>query len=498
MSNMQLAQPEDGINLVAKARVPLQTHCQDTVVRADQDENPATLAQKQLECSVEPGAGLVKQQLTPYNEATVGTQTADHVQPNDLHRPLSSTTVLTAALAAGTAPSVTQQDVAISSAEVQQRDVCQVKQPIPRHDCQQWVTAAKEGDLHTLQRLYQQHPDIINYQPAAGLQCSALHWVAAHGHSEVMQHLLLWGADPCLLTATGSSCLHSAAAANRQECVELLLKVPKVLDGLTTVDEDGFTAAGAAGKHGHKVVQGMLLDAAARAAGGSSSATGCSSSTQLQLPATSGPPSCLLQVRKQQTAPSGLRAGFLNAIKGSKQPGNQGPEGLAAGAAAAVAGDVEAINIQHDSTHEAHRRPNFQSRTNTESFDDGNASASSTGRSWLDAARSGNLPAMQSQLAAQPKLLQYCGTGTTYAFTGNTALHWSAAKGHVEVVQWLLQQEADVYQVNEAGETALHTAVGHGQPGCAQVLVLAGGADVHMQDGLGLSAMQVSGWPWRL
>jgi ankyrin repeat protein len=117
----------------------------------------------------------------------------------------------------------------------------------------------------------------------------------------------------------------------------------------------------------------------------------------------------------------------------------------------------------------------------------------SIGRSWLDAARAGDLPVLQGLLQQQPQLLNYQGAGISYAFVGNSALHWAAAKGHKACVAWLLQQRAAVGAVNEAGATVLHTAVEHGQAGCAEVLVLAGGADLQAQDGYGQSVLSIAG-----
>jgi hypothetical protein len=60
-------------------------------------------------------------------------------------------------------------------------------------------------------------------------------------------------------------------------------------------------------------------------------------------------------------------------------------------------------------------------------------------------------------------LLQYQGQGTNFSFTGHTAAHWAAAKGHVEVIRWLLAAGAAADAVNHAGSTPLHSAAGNGQ-----------------------------------
>eukprot|EP00878_Enallax_costatus_P037040 GHUV01041758.1.p1 GENE.GHUV01041758.1~~GHUV01041758.1.p1 ORF type:complete len:536 (+),score=182.93 GHUV01041758.1:117-1610(+) len=361
---------------------------------------------------------------------------------------------------------------------------------VPQQVGQQWICAAKDGYMPLLQSLYQQHPELLNHQPAAGLRCSALHWAAARGHADALQQLLLWGADPCLLTSTGSSCLHSAAAADRQECVKLLLRTPQVLQHLDHTNEDGLTAAALAGKHGHKVVQGLLQTAAA-SGGRPAAVAGAVSSTHQQVPDVPAAATAASGVAKQQRAGTGLRSGFFNKPQSTRAPPKHQPSGAPANAAAA-AGHVAVSNAHKHSKPPSATEATCSSSHSSQS-DSQAAVTSSIGRSWLDAARRGDLAAMEQLLSQHPQLMQYNGTGTSYAFTGNSALHWSAAKGYTHVVLWLLQHGADVQQVNEAGESALHTAVGHRQVACAQALVMQGGADMHMQDGLGQSPAEVRG-----
>jgi hypothetical protein len=59
------------------------------------------------------------------------------------------------------------------------------------------------------------------------------------------------------------------------------------------------------------------------------------------------------------------------------------------------------------------------------SSNDGNAGAAASidrqlGRSWLDAARAGDLRLLQAMAAAHPQLITYCGLGTSYALIGNS------------------------------------------------------------------------------
>lgn len=74
------------------------------------------------------------------------------------------------------------------------------------------------------------------------------------------------------------------------------------------------------------------------------------------------------------------------------------------------------------------------------------------------------------------------------------ALHWCAAKGHVQCMEWLLQTGALQVSslLNQADATALHTAAEHGQAVAAQLLVVRAAADVQQLDGLGQSAVQAA------
>ncbi|KAF6252434.1 ankyrin repeat-containing domain protein [Scenedesmus sp. NREL 46B-D3] len=430
--------------------------------------------------------------------------------------------------------------------------------PLPRDACLAWVEAAKEGDIRELHQLLHQHPCLLNYQPPSGLQCTALHWAAARGHTDALQGLLLWGADPCVLTCTGSTPLHSAAAGNRLECAELLLRVPAVLQQLDWANDDGLTPAALALKHGHKLMQGMLLQAAEAAAAGRPVSSHAALASQVTDGAAHAPAAvpvsgaaavagggtsrsmqaALTQQQRQQPGLQGWRPGFLlsdaarrqqvlssseeeeegaSQGSGSSSPRCRSSEGAAlpvsvagdsspmvaqqAIAAAdegqlplqqnlgAAAGDAAAAGSSNGSRQQ-------QASMGSSSIAAGAAAGvdRQLGRSWLDAARAGDLRLLQAMAATYPQLLAYCGLGTSYALIGNSALHWCAAKGHMHCLEWLLQQGAARVSTlrNQADATALHTAAEHGQAACARLLVLRGGADVQQLDGLGQSAVQAA------
>lgn len=74
------------------------------------------------------------------------------------------------------------------------------------------------------------------------------------------------------------------------------------------------------------------------------------------------------------------------------------------------------------------------------------------------------------------------GEGTNYSFTAHTALHWAAAKGHAALTRWLLAAGASAsLPVNAGGGTPLHAAADNQQMGCAEVLLILGGADIQVR-----------------
>ena len=91
------------------------------------------------------------------------------------------------------------------------------------------------------------------------------------------------------------------------------------------------------------------------------------------------------------------------------------------------------------------------------------------GKAWLEAAKRGDVHAMQPLLAAEPRLLGYCGKGCSLGFIGHSALHWAAAKGLVPLAKWLVECNADVHLRNNAESTPLHAAAQNNQVGVAEI-----------------------------
>jgi tetratricopeptide (TPR) repeat protein len=118
--------------------------------------------------------------------------------------------------------------------------------------------------------------------------------------------------------------------------------------------------------------------------------------------------------------------------------------------------------------------------------------AKDTGRAWLEAARRGDVDVLRQMLAAAPSLLYYWGTGTNFGFTGHSALHWAAAKGHAPVLRVLLQAGAHPDVPNNGGARALHAAAANGQVECARILLLEGSANATLRNGLDETARELA------
>jgi ankyrin repeat protein len=86
-----------------------------------------------------------------------------------------------------------------------------------------------------------------------------------------------------------------------------------------------------------------------------------------------------------------------------------------------------------------------------------------------DAADNGDLETVKKLISADPKLVDAPDR------EGKTALHYAAAKGHLNVVEWLVQKGANVNARNSSGITPLYLAKGFGKKDIAQFLEQHGG-----------------------
>lgn len=113
-------------------------------------------------------------------------------------------------------------------------------------------------------------------------------------------------------------------------------------------------------------------------------------------------------------------------------------------------------------------------------------------RKWLDFAKAGDLSSMKDMFEKNPDLLYADGTGTSYGFSGNTAMHWAASKGHEQCITWLCERGMDPNVTNKADSTPLHSAAGAGQITTLRTLIHACGASPTIPNDLGETPMDVA------
>ncbi|KAG6587782.1 putative E3 ubiquitin-protein ligase XBOS32, partial [Cucurbita argyrosperma subsp. sororia] len=101
---------------------------------------------------------------------------------------------------------------------------------------------------------------------------------------------------------------------------------------------------------------------------------------------------------------------------------------------------------------------------------------SASGERLVSAARDGDFQEAQALLEFNPRLARYSTFGVR-----NSPLHYSAAHGHHEIVELLLQSGVDINLRNYRGQTALMQACQQGHWEVVLILVLFG-ANVHKAD----------------
>ena len=129
------------------------------------------------------------------------------------------------------------------------------------------------------------------------------------------------------------------------------------------------------------------------------------------------------------------------------------------------------MDVANDGNTEAKERPRREKSKEELEY-------ARTVKAWHDAAKAGNVVALDEQLNRAPWLLSNKSEKTAEQQLGNSALHWAAAKGHEPAVEWLLRiAGADITCQNLGGSTCVHTAAAHGHAKVVRLLLDLGAND---------------------
>ncbi len=120
------------------------------------------------------------------------------------------------------------------------------------------VNAADSGDLTSVVSGLKNG---IHVDSRGEFSATALMRASQTGNAQIVELLLVQGADPDLVDLGGSSAIHVAAKKGFSNIVELLVKAEA---DVNSIDENGWTALMRATNAGHKDVVKMLLDAGAK------------------------------------------------------------------------------------------------------------------------------------------------------------------------------------------------------------------------------------------
>ena len=391
---------------------------------------------------------------------------------------------------------------------------------IGRDRLRRWMDAAKNGDTPAMRAMLAAVPELLRAN-GPGVGHSALHWAAARGEAGSLRFLIDAGARASDINNERSTPLHSAAAHGHLACAELLLRssaTPYETAALASMrDADGKTALEVASARGHAdfvSVMASLLSAAAdpTTQGGLSEpavktedkqsevAVGAARQSECALRSSSGG-RCDEEGQMGSASSSRTNDGDAGSAlyrecidtatatttKMSPEASRSTPTacestGRTGGASVPLRESSSSVQAHASEVNGTSAAKSLQAGGN------GKMAAGvvcATGKRWLTAAKSGDLQSMRAMLSECPRLLAYRGQSTSYGFTGGSALHWAAAKGHIDTMTFLIEQGAPVDLPNNAGSTPLHAASANGQAMAVAVLVIAGGAEVRVKDSLG-------------
>jgi len=287
---------------------------------------------------------------------------------------------------------------------------------------------------------------------------TALHWAAWNGHGEVTDHLLDAGCDPSIRKANGATALHLAAWQGHNNVVQSLLKAGLSPD---LVQFDGQTALHRAAQTGSIDVVQILV-----ASGGADvSAQTYSGETALHWAATKGHIEIVNYLLRMHANPT-------LANKNGEIPLHW----------AVLAGQCEVAQLLVNENPESVLISNSRGETVVQlSYWEGDCKTISillsTCAALLPATRSDPLRLHKAVWDADLKqvndLLEAGFEFSAQTQDGDTALHWAAHKGHVEIFTCLLHK-FDVSVQNERGDTPLDFAARAGNNKIVQLLLDAG------------------------
>ena len=321
----------------------------------------------------------------------------------------------------------------------------------PAASGRRWLEAARAGELSVLQQMLPSSPGLWAHR-GSGLGHTAAHWAAARDDTAMLQWLLARpGAEVGVRNNVGATALHAAAGNDAVASLQVLVAAGA---DLLARDEGEETARDVA-KRLNRAAALAFLDAAAGKPSGLHAATPNASTLRIpEPPPTPGE----VPVAGVACATRGLQAPTQEAaLESPVLPASDGT--------AAVAPPPSACATLEAPPAVGHVEKEL-------------------GRRWLDAARSGDVRTLLELLGSEPRLLYYWGAGTNFGFSGHSALHWTAAKGHAEALQALLRAGASPDMPNHGGGRPLHAAAANGQTQCARMLLLQGGACASLRNGL--------------